>query len=149
MQLDLCAAAAIGLGALNWAPAPERASIVPLLTFEEIREGTGLRAESGDRVTLEFVITSADGREIANSVKRGLAFTLELGAPRGARALSEAIGGMREGGARRVRFDSDAFFGPLGVPPILSLGMSLVAEVRVTRVQKRRPTASASAGSQR
>lgn len=66
----------------------------------ELIKGDGPRIADGDVVTIEFTATLPSGKEIANTYKRGLSYTVR--ADRKGDFLSAAVFGMRETGEREV-----------------------------------------------
>ncbi len=86
----------------------------------EVVKGDGNRIEEGDIVTIEFIATLNSGKEIANTYKRGLSYTIQ--ADKKGDFLAEVVVGMRETGEREatVRLRSAGISGVVpGDEPIL------------------------------
>lgn len=137
MQADLIAAVGIGLnvvGVSAVSKSPPSAPPEPVFMVETLAEGSGLPAESGDLVTVHFVVRTAEGKELANTLKRGMPYTVELSEPQSFWAV--AVEGLKADGRRRVRANSSQFFGRHGVSPIVPSDTWLEAELTVLKVQK-------------
>jgi peptidylprolyl isomerase len=139
MNGDLIVALHVGMALLGGPPspravsAPAEASLVPFQISETIR-GTGSGARDGDRITVDFTITTVDGKELANSQRRGLPFTLVLGDPNVSPFWWPALKGARKGCERQLTFSSDVVFGPEGAPPFVPHGAQLFGTIRVLHV---------------
>ena len=140
MQADLIAAVGIGLSAMGspQAQVAGGAALADLgqapISVEFLLPGSGVLAGAGDRVTFHYIVRTQDGREIANSVKRGMPFTVELDGM--GSFWSTALDGLREGGRSLLKANSSVFFGKRGVPPIIPADTPFEAEVSVVKVQK-------------
>lgn len=140
MQADLAAALGIAIQAIG-VPSSQLAqpafALEPLTTpisIEMVNEGTGQMAETGDRVTLHFVVRTQEGKELANTRKRGMPFTIELSEP--GSFWSSAVDGMRVGGKNKLLANSSVFFGRSGVLPIIPAETWIEAELVLLKVQK-------------
>ena len=138
MQADLCAAIGIGMSALGISPGqlsnsapPEFASPIAV---ETVQSGTGIPAQPGDRVTLHFIVRTLEGKELANSQKRGMPFTVELDSM--GSFWSTALEGARLGGHSRLRANTSVFFGKNGVPPVIPADTMIEADLIVLKIQK-------------
>lgn len=136
---DLVTACKIGMALMGiQAPAPAPVGpgigLASALTVEEVTAGSGYAAKAGDRVTVDFTLGTHDGKEIANTQKRGLTYTLLLGAPNTSPLWQSLLSGAQAGSQRRVSFSGDAVFGPEGLPPFIGPGMQVQGTVKVLRV---------------
>jgi len=136
MPADLISALGIGLSVVGLPasiqePAVEPAELAPSVVT--IAEGAGLAATLGDRVTVHFVVRTLEGKVLADSVKRGMPFTVELGL--GDPFWLAAIDGMKADGRRRVRANTSQFF-PHGVAPIVGSDTWIEADLTLLKVQK-------------
>lgn len=138
MDADLLVALGIGLSALGMPQKPTGADHSALeaapISVEYLAMGAGLAAGTGDRVTVHFVVRTAAGRELANSMKRGMPFTLVLDEP--GSFWTTAIDGLREGGKSRLRANTSIFFGKYGVLPVIPADTEIEAEMTLLKVQK-------------
>jgi hypothetical protein len=120
---------------------PDRAAPVsdvlpgPVRELVEIEEGRGAPLAEGDRATVSFQVLDPAGKELANSDRRGLAFTLVVGSPLAEPALGLVVPGMRLEGERRARISSDVYgaLAPNLVPP----GVDLTVRVKVLGVVRK------------
>lgn len=101
MLKDVLASLGMGLGLLG--PVPQ----TPTLTIEELVVGTGPSVTTGQRVTVHLQVSDQNGREYANTKKRGLpySFVLSEGVMD---PVSEWVSGMKVGGQRRVSLSPEA-----------------------------------------
>jgi len=143
---DLSAALGIGLSVFGLRlpqSAPPSLSVFTPAEVEVVRPGTGDPLRPGDRVTLNLSVRTQDGKEIANTRKRGLAYTLVIGEDDAKPFWRLVLAGIRSGEERLVRVDAEAAFGPLGVPPVFLAQGELRASVEVLRVVRGQPLALA------
>lgn len=86
----------LGSGASVVGPKPAETAPVasPTTQVEE--------AAPGDLVTFHFVATTTKGREVANSERRGMPYTVRLGAAGTPAALTESLIGAKTGETRRT-----------------------------------------------
>lgn len=84
----------------------------------DITLGTGAEAMPNSAVSVDYVLTLADGKKIDSSYDRGepLPFTLGTGAV--IAGFDKGVVGMKVGGKRRVVIPPDMGYGSRGVGPI-------------------------------
>jgi hypothetical protein len=139
MQADIAAALGLGLNALGVSAGEAPASFgllpvaIPTISVETIETGAGAAAQLGDRVTLHFIVRTLEGKELANSWKRGMAFTVELTDPESFWHM--AIQGLRAGGKSKLTANSSLFFSK-GAGPIVPPDTMIEAELSVVRLQR-------------
>lgn len=90
-------------------------------------------ARQGDLVTFHFVVVDPSGKEIANTERRGLPYSIVLGDRPASAVWAEALLGLKPGEERVVMLDSSRF-GPAGVPPIVAPSVTLTARVKVLSI---------------
>ena len=139
MQADLAAALGIGMSALGITPQQAPAAVFaeiasPSARVEVIQTGSGVTALAGDLVTVHFVVKTLEGKELANTVKRGMPYTVELGS--GSTLWITAVAGLRAGGIAKLRANTALFFGKGGVLPIVPPDTMIEAELTLVRIQK-------------
>ena len=138
MQADLAAALGIGISALGINPQQALPMVVDKTTtqvrVETVQTGSGIGAQLGDLVTLHFVVRTLEGKELANTRKRGMAYTVELTQP--GTFWHIAVEGLRVGGSVRLRTNTSHFFGKSGVLPIVPPDTTVDAELILVRIQK-------------
>lgn len=87
---------------------------VPGIQVATVNVGGSRKVVAGDRVTVHVVI-KAQGREIANTRRRGLAFTFLVGQNGVPAYLNTGVIGLGERGRRQVHVGDDAGNPPLDV----------------------------------
>ncbi|MCW5943333.1 MAG: FKBP-type peptidyl-prolyl cis-trans isomerase [Fimbriimonadaceae bacterium] len=97
-------------------------------------------AEPGDLVTFHYVVYGPNGREVANSVARGLPFTERLG--EAVRGWQASLVGARSGETRTATVP-----GGVGLPGQAAAGTTVQIRFTVLRVVKRLDVALLTAGS--
>lgn len=93
--------------------------------------GDGPVVMAGDRVTVNFIARSPSGREVANTMRRGLTYTF-IASPTGD-AIGAALIGMHETGEREISANID----PPGVPPIVSSDEPLRIWIKIEKLTPR------------
>lgn len=138
MQADLAAVLGIGISALGINPRPALQAVVDTalspVKVEIVQTGSGAGAQLGDLVTLHFVVRTIEGKEIANTRKRGMPFTVELA--QAGTFWHVAVEGLRAGGSVKLRTNTGLFFGKSGVLPIVPPDTMIDAEMTLLRIQK-------------
>lgn len=137
MQADLAAALGIGMSALGITPQQAPTAVFaeiasPPARVEVIQTGSGVAAQMGDLVTVHFVVKTLEGKELANTVKRGMPFTVELAS--GGTFWTTAVAGLRPGGVAKLRANTALFFGKGGVLPIVPPDTMIEAELTLVRI---------------
>ena len=85
----------------------------------DIRVGEGKLVEQGDRVTIHYRVTDPGKKELANSMKRGLTYTMVFGGRNSDPLVMVALAGMHVGGSRYAKLPAEMFATGIGsiVPP--------------------------------
>jgi peptidylprolyl isomerase len=98
------------------------------LETKELVEGTGVEAEDGDELTVEFVSGLYEGgKELSSSwVKGGEPKAFELGAEEVIAGWEEGVAGMKVGGRRELIVPPDLAFGAEGAPPNIGPNETLI-----------------------
>jgi peptidylprolyl isomerase len=104
------------------------------LIVEDIKEGDGAEAKSGDTVSVQYSGVLADGNAFDNSFDRGQAFDFQLGAGMVIQGWDQGVAGMKEGGRRVLVIPSDMGYGEQGSPPVIPGGATLVFVVDLEKV---------------
>ncbi|GMV88265.1 MAG: hypothetical protein AMXMBFR81_11960 [Chthonomonas sp.] len=131
---DWIAAVTMGLGLLGSgtsvvAPQPvEAAPVTPQTTQVE-------EAAPGDLVTFHFVATTTKGREVANSERRGMPYTVRLGAAGTPATLTESLIGAKPGDTRRTGLIRADVAMP-GLKPAQGTSDPMTYRMMVLRVQR-------------
>lgn len=84
--------------------------------IEDIVVGAGPAAQAGDRVSVHYVGTLADGREFDSSRRRGQPFGFALGKGQVIRGWDIGVAGMQVGGRRKLTIPPSEGYGSRGTP---------------------------------
>ena len=105
-------------------------AIQPLLdSTHEITAGHGVAAAQGDLVTIEFIVRLQSGKEIANTIKRGLPYTLRITAADS--LFATAVKGMQKTGEREVQIT----YPEPGIPGIAPASKPLTIWMKLIEIQ--------------
>jgi FKBP-type peptidyl-prolyl cis-trans isomerase len=105
------------------------------LKIEDVREGSGAEAKTGQTVDVHYVGTLTDGKKFDSSRDRGQPFAFKLGAGQVIRGWDQGVPGMKVGGLRRLTIASDLAYGARGYPPVIPPNSTLVFEVELVAVR--------------
>jgi len=103
--------------------------------IEEIRQGTGAEARSGNKVTVHYVSTLTNGKKFDSSRDRGKGFEFELGAGEVIAGWDQGVAGMKVGQVRKLTISPDLAYGAGGFPPVIPPNSTLVFEVELLDVR--------------
>ncbi len=106
------------------------------LKVEDLIEGKGAAAKSGDKVAVRYVgVLYDNGKEFDSSWKRGKApFELTLGQGAVIPGWDQGLVGMKVGGRRRLTIPPDLAYGAQGQPPTIPANSTLVFDVDLTKI---------------
>ena len=106
------------------------------LKVEDLIEGKGPAAKSGDKVSVRYVgVLFNNNKEFDSSWKRGKApFQLTLGQGQVIQGWDQGLVGMKVGGRRRLTIPPDLAYGPQGSPPAIGPNETLVFVVDLVKV---------------
>ena len=106
------------------------------LKVEDLIEGKGAAAKSGDKVSVRYVgILYDNNKEFDSSWKRGKApFELTLGQGQVIQGWDQGLVGMKVGGRRRLTIPPDLAYGAQGQPPTIPANSTLVFDVDLTKI---------------
>jgi peptidylprolyl isomerase len=97
------------------------------LEVEDLKEGTGPAAKTGDELSVNYVGVLYDGGdEFDNSYDRGQPFDFKLGGGNVIQGWDEGLVGMKKGGQRRLIIPPDLAYGAQGQPPTIPPDATLV-----------------------
>lgn len=97
------------------------------LVSEDIVEGDGDAAASGDQLTVQYVgVDYVTGEQFDASWDNGQPFEFELGAGNVIQGWDDGIEGMKVGGRRMLTIPPDLAYGPQGSPPAIGPDATLV-----------------------
>jgi hypothetical protein len=103
-------------------PAAETPPVTQLL-IEDVVEGTGAEAKSGDTVVVHYTGTLLDGTKFDSSRDSGTPFQFQLGAGRVIQGWEQGVSGMKVGGTRK-----------LTIPPELGYGSQSIGSIPANSV---------------
>lgn len=101
------------------------------LKIEELREGDGDIAESGQTVSVHYTGWLTDGTQFDSSKDRGQPFSFNLGAGMVIKGWDEGVAGMKVGGARKLTIPSHLGYGSRGAGGVIPPDATLVFEVEL------------------
>ncbi len=104
------------------------------LQIEDIKQGTGAEATSGQQVTVHYVGTLTNGSKFDSSRDRGKGFSFQLGAGQVIKGWDKGVAGMKVGGVRKLTIPPALAYGDRGFPPVIPPGSTLVFEVELLGV---------------
>jgi len=105
------------------------------LVSEDLGEGNGATAETGDQVTVQYVgVDFETGEEFDSSWERPEPFRFQLGGGQVIEGWDE-VAGMREGGRRQLVIPPDLAYGRRGSPPAIGANATLVFVIDLVSVE--------------
>lgn len=107
----------------------------PSVVIKEIVIGRGAVAQRGQIATLQFEVRDRNGKELANTWKRGLPYSFVIGEARAAPFWSFGLTNMKVGGVRVLEVKPGAAYGPAGVPPIVGPNSDLTVRLELVEVR--------------
>lgn len=105
------------------------------LEENDLIEGTGPEAKSGDKVTVQYVGVGYDsGEEFDASWNRSEPFPFTLGAGEVIAGWDQGIEGMKVGGQRELIIPPELAYGATGSPPVIGPNETLIFVVDLLEV---------------
>jgi FKBP-type peptidyl-prolyl cis-trans isomerase len=105
------------------------------LKSEDLKEGAGAAAKSGDTVDVHYTGWLKDGTKFDSSVDRGQPFSFPLGAGRVIKGWDEGVQGMKVGGKRRLIIPPDLAYGARGAGGVIPPNAELTFEVELLKIR--------------
>lgn len=105
------------------------------LMIQEIKEGSGKEAQTGNYVTVHYSGWLPDGKLFDSSVKRNKPFTVKLGTGQVIQGWEEGIQGMKVGGKRRLTIPPEIAYGAEGYPGAIPPNATLVFDIELLSVR--------------
>ena len=102
----------------------------------DLIEGTGAEAQSGDKVTVQYVGVGYDsGEEFDASWNRNEPFPFTLGASEVIPGWDQGVEGMKVGGRRELIIPPELAYGETGSPPVIGPNETLVFVIDLLEVE--------------
>ena len=102
--------------------------------IEDIIVGTGVEAETGKKVTVNYEGTLTNGTKFDSSYDSGEPFTFDLGAGDVIQGWDLGVAGMKVGGKRKLTIPSELAYGARALPGIPA-NSTLVFTVELLKVE--------------
>ena len=97
------------------------------LQINDIKEGDGATAATGDSVTVDYVgVSYSNGEEFDASWNSGQPFTFALGSGEVIPGWDQGVAGMKVGGRRELIIPPDLGYGEQGQPPVIAPNETLI-----------------------
>jgi FKBP-type peptidyl-prolyl cis-trans isomerase FkpA len=105
------------------------------LQYEDIQEGTGVAAKSGDSVSVHYTGWLTSGKKFDSSHDRNRPFDFQLGAGRVIKGWDEGVAGMKVGGKRKLQIPPALGYGARGAGSSIPPNAELIFEVELLKIQ--------------
>jgi FKBP-type peptidyl-prolyl cis-trans isomerase len=105
------------------------------LAIDNIREGSGQEARTGQTVVVHYVGTLTNGKKFDSSRDRGDPFRFPLGGGQVIKGWDQGIVGMKVGGLRKLTIPPELGYGARGFPPVIPANATLVFEVELLEIR--------------
>ena len=105
------------------------------LKYEDLTEGTGPAAKSGDTVEVHYTGWLTDGKKFDSSLDRKQSFAFKLGAGRVIKGWDEGVSGMKAGGKRKLTIPSALGYGARGAGSVIPANAELIFEVELLKIR--------------
>jgi FKBP-type peptidyl-prolyl cis-trans isomerase len=138
MQMLWCVLATVSMWPLHTAnfkvPSPDYWLDKPTVLW--IKDGSGESLRPGDWATVDLVVTTPEGVELANTHLRGLPLRFQVGSAQADPLMLNATEGMSLGAEREVVLPAIMAYGEAGRSPFVPQNTPLRVRVRVLAIQR-------------
>ena len=104
------------------------------LSIIDLIKGDGAEAQSGQKVTVNYIGMLENGKEFDSSYGRG-PFSFSLGAGQVIKGWDEGVAGMKVGGKRKLTIPPELGYGSRGAGGVIPPNSTLIFEVELLSVK--------------
>jgi FKBP-type peptidyl-prolyl cis-trans isomerase len=108
--------------------------MLPGIDKEDLVQGAGPAAKTGDRVSVHYTGRLLDGTQFDSSLDRGLPFDFVIGAREVIEGWDDGVVGMKKGGKRKLTIPPHLAYGKRGSPPKIGPDATLVFEIELLEI---------------
>lgn len=105
------------------------------LQIEDIRVGDGEEARAGQRVSVHYTGTLANGKKFDSSRDRGQPFKFNLGRGEVIQGWDQGVAGMKVGGLRKLTIPPELGYGSRGAGGVIPPNATLVFDVELLGIE--------------
>lgn len=102
--------------------------------IQDIQEGTGKEAHSGDYVLMHYTGTLENGEVFDSSIKRGVPFKTRIGVGEVIDGWDMGVPGMKVGGKRKLTIPAKLAYGEAGIEGVIPPNATLIFEVELVDI---------------
>ncbi len=115
------------------------------LKVEDLKEGTGEGAKTGDTVVVHYTGTLTNGKKFDSSLDRGKPFPVKLGARRVIPGWEQGLVGMKTGGKRKLTIPPQLAYGPRGAGKAIPPNATIIFDIEMIEIKPGNAPAAKSA----